>query len=194
MDAVIITGTTVLDRSGRRHRPDHPQRLAQAGRAAPASTRASSRSGARPGLRGTRSSSRAPTSWIAGSELRQAGSSHQHVGHPAVRVRRGGLATVRRHLPATTRPRTAWFRCRCLPRSAASCSDGRSGPGPAVRDRHRAADPGVRFAGPGRGLPARRLGAAPLPPEGLDDIGLSLRHDADITTFEAQRPAWMPTA
>ena len=30
--------------------------------------------------------------------------------------------------------------------------------------------------------------------EGLDDIGLSLRHDADITTFEAQRPAWMPTA
>ena len=30
--------------------------------------------------------------------------------------------------------------------------------------------------------------------EGLDDIGLTLRHDADITTFEAQRPAWMPTA
>ena len=30
--------------------------------------------------------------------------------------------------------------------------------------------------------------------EGLDDIGLSLRHDADITTFEAQRPDWMPTA
>ena len=30
--------------------------------------------------------------------------------------------------------------------------------------------------------------------EGLDDIGLTLRHDDDITTFESQRPAWKPTA
>ncbi len=29
---------------------------------------------------------------------------------------------------------------------------------------------------------------------GLDDIGLSLRHDADITDFESRRPAWAPTA
>jgi 3-isopropylmalate/(R)-2-methylmalate dehydratase small subunit len=29
---------------------------------------------------------------------------------------------------------------------------------------------------------------------GLDDIGLSLRHDADITSFESRRPAWTPTA
>ena len=28
--------------------------------------------------------------------------------------------------------------------------------------------------------------------EGLDDIGLTLRHEADITAFEATRPAWMP--
>jgi 3-isopropylmalate/(R)-2-methylmalate dehydratase small subunit len=28
--------------------------------------------------------------------------------------------------------------------------------------------------------------------EGLDDIGLTLRHEADISTFEAARPAWMP--
>jgi 3-isopropylmalate/(R)-2-methylmalate dehydratase small subunit len=28
--------------------------------------------------------------------------------------------------------------------------------------------------------------------EGLDDIGLSLRHVDDITAFEALRPAWMP--
>lgn len=28
--------------------------------------------------------------------------------------------------------------------------------------------------------------------EGLDDIGLTLRHEADIAAFEAQRPAWMP--
>ncbi len=29
---------------------------------------------------------------------------------------------------------------------------------------------------------------------GLDDIGLSLRHDAEITSFESRRPAWAPTA
>jgi len=29
--------------------------------------------------------------------------------------------------------------------------------------------------------------------EGLDDIGLTLQHEADITTFEATRPAFAPT-
>jgi len=29
--------------------------------------------------------------------------------------------------------------------------------------------------------------------EGLDDIGLSLRHEADIAAYEAARPAWMPS-
>jgi 3-isopropylmalate/(R)-2-methylmalate dehydratase small subunit len=29
--------------------------------------------------------------------------------------------------------------------------------------------------------------------EGLDDIGLTLRHEADITAFEAGRPEWLPT-
>jgi 3-isopropylmalate/(R)-2-methylmalate dehydratase small subunit len=30
--------------------------------------------------------------------------------------------------------------------------------------------------------------------EGLDDIGLTLRHGDDITSFEAARPSWKPTA
>ena len=30
--------------------------------------------------------------------------------------------------------------------------------------------------------------------EGLDDVGLTLRHEADITTFESTRPAFLPTA
>jgi 3-isopropylmalate/(R)-2-methylmalate dehydratase small subunit len=30
--------------------------------------------------------------------------------------------------------------------------------------------------------------------EGLDDIGLTLQHDPDITSFESSRPAWLPTA
>ncbi|MGD9987996.1 3-isopropylmalate dehydratase small subunit [Pseudonocardia sp.] len=28
--------------------------------------------------------------------------------------------------------------------------------------------------------------------EGLDDIGLTLRHEGEITTFEGTRPAWLP--
>jgi 3-isopropylmalate/(R)-2-methylmalate dehydratase small subunit len=30
--------------------------------------------------------------------------------------------------------------------------------------------------------------------EGLDDIGITLTHEADIAAFEATRPAWLPTA
>jgi 3-isopropylmalate/(R)-2-methylmalate dehydratase small subunit len=30
--------------------------------------------------------------------------------------------------------------------------------------------------------------------EGLDDVGITLSHDADITAFEASRPGWMPVA
>ena len=30
--------------------------------------------------------------------------------------------------------------------------------------------------------------------EGLDDIGLTMRHTAEIDAFEASRPAWFPTA
>ena len=30
--------------------------------------------------------------------------------------------------------------------------------------------------------------------EGLDDIGLSLRHEEEISAFEATRPDWLPTA
>jgi 3-isopropylmalate/(R)-2-methylmalate dehydratase small subunit len=29
--------------------------------------------------------------------------------------------------------------------------------------------------------------------EGLDDIGLTLRHVADVDAFEAARPSWLPT-
>jgi 3-isopropylmalate/(R)-2-methylmalate dehydratase small subunit len=30
--------------------------------------------------------------------------------------------------------------------------------------------------------------------KGLDDIGITLAHEAEITAFEATRPAWMPTS
>ncbi|WP_018504524.1 3-isopropylmalate dehydratase small subunit [Parafrankia discariae] len=29
--------------------------------------------------------------------------------------------------------------------------------------------------------------------EGLDDVGLTLRHEQDITVFETSRPGWLPT-
>jgi 3-isopropylmalate/(R)-2-methylmalate dehydratase small subunit len=28
--------------------------------------------------------------------------------------------------------------------------------------------------------------------KGLDDVGITLRHEADIEAFEARRPAWLP--
>jgi 3-isopropylmalate/(R)-2-methylmalate dehydratase small subunit len=30
--------------------------------------------------------------------------------------------------------------------------------------------------------------------EGLDDIGLTLRHEAEITAYESKRSGWLPTA
>ncbi|HEY1738142.1 MAG TPA: 3-isopropylmalate dehydratase small subunit [Acidimicrobiia bacterium] len=30
--------------------------------------------------------------------------------------------------------------------------------------------------------------------EGLDDIGLTLRHESDISSYETKRPAWLPKA
>ncbi|MGI8493644.1 MAG: 3-isopropylmalate dehydratase small subunit [Acidimicrobiales bacterium] len=30
--------------------------------------------------------------------------------------------------------------------------------------------------------------------EGLDDVGLTLRHEADINAFEANRPGWLPAS
>jgi len=30
--------------------------------------------------------------------------------------------------------------------------------------------------------------------QGLDDIGITLRTEGAITTFEAERPSWLPTA
>jgi len=30
--------------------------------------------------------------------------------------------------------------------------------------------------------------------EGLDDIGLTMRHLDDIATHESRRPSWLPTA
>ena len=29
--------------------------------------------------------------------------------------------------------------------------------------------------------------------EGLDDIGLTLRNEADISAYESRRPSWLPT-
>ncbi len=29
--------------------------------------------------------------------------------------------------------------------------------------------------------------------QGLDDIGITMRHDGDIDAYEADRPAWLPS-
>ena len=71
--------------------------------------------------------------------------------------------------------------------------EGRSRADPAHRDHRRPR--GARGA-------LRRRSAAPFELddytrwrllEGLDDIGLTLRHEADIDAYEGARPAWLPT-
>jgi 3-isopropylmalate/(R)-2-methylmalate dehydratase small subunit len=55
----------------------------------------------------------------------------------------------------------------------------------------------LQISAPAAGL----QGSFPLDPftqhrilEGLDDVGLTLRHDGDIADFERSRPAWLPSA
>ncbi len=75
---------------------------------------------------------------------------------------------------------------------------------PARRDRGRpVAGARRRRRAPGRSRCRPSASSEPFPLddsvrhrflEGLDDVGITLGNEADITAFEAGRPAWMPTA
>ena len=43
-------------------------------------------------------------------------------------------------------------------------------------------------------VPARRRPPSERFLEGLDDIGITLRHADEIDGFESSRPAWLPSA
>ena len=85
----------------RRHRPDHPERLAQAGRAHRLREGPLLRVARRPVVRAERASSYAGATHPRGRpQLRhRLVARARRVGHPAVRLRGGDLAPLRRHLP-----------------------------------------------------------------------------------------------
>ena len=94
---------------------------------------------------------------------------------------------------ATTAPKPGWCRCRSTPRPAPPCWR-RSADDPTLEvtvDLER-----LVVSAPAAGI------EAPFPLdaftqhrllEGLDDIGLTLRHGGDIDAYEKHRPAWLPT-
>ena len=125
------------------------------------------------------------------------GSSREHAvwALHGLRLRGGRSRPASATSSATTAPRPGSSRCRSTPTTGAALLD-------AV-----AADPTLEVTVDVERL--HRLGApaagieAPFPLdaftqhrllEGLDDIGLTLRHAADIDAYERTRPAWLPTA
>ena len=166
------------------------------GSSAPASRRACSRSGATTrrscsttsGTPAPRSSWPAPTSAPARRVSTPCGRSSTTASRPS--SPRGSATSS-----ATTAPRTAWSRSIV----AAEVGDrllARDRGRPDARAHRRRRAPHARGAG-ARHRPA----TFPLDDfvrhrflEGLDDIGITLSHEADITAFEATRPAWLPVA
>ena len=69
-----------------------------------------------------------------------------------------------------------------------NCSSGVWQPGrPEERGQHCEVSTEQRpFGNPGDEFSRTRL------LDGLDDIAVTLRHERDITTFEAKRPEWLP--
>ena len=181
----------------RRHRPDHPgsylKRIERTGFGAvplrlrwrqairtSCSTSTAYRRRQRPGRRPTTSAAarRASTRRGRCSRLRLQGD------HRAV---------VRRHLPQQLRPRSAccWSE---LPEEQCEQLSRRAEGEPGLRADHRPGEPDVVRR------PRHSTYTFEIDPfrkhcllNGLDDIGLTLDHEQDITAFEATRPAWLPT-
>ena len=104
----VVSGRAVpLGRSRRRHRPDHPQRLAQAGRAHRLRQGPVLRVARRPVVRAQRRALRRRHHPPGGPELRhRLVARARRVGDHGLRLRGRGLAPLRRHLPQQLPPRT----------------------------------------------------------------------------------------
>ena len=115
----------------------------------------------------------------------------RRLGADGLRLPGGHLAALRRHLPQQRdQVRAGAGRGRAgVRRGAAARGRGR----PDARDHDRRARAGRPRPAPGSNaeFPLDDFTRYRLL-EGLDDIGLSLRHADEITAYEARRPAWMP--
>ena len=167
----------------RRHRPDHPARLAEAGRAHRLRRRACSPSGA------TTATSSSTTSAYAGAthpgrrpELRhRLVARARRLGDHGLRLRRRDLAPLRRHLPQQLhqeRPRAGRRRADDVerPHAAAPSRPTRRSRSPSTSNAARSRRRPRPRASSSRSTPPRSTASS----KGLDDIGLTLRHDDEI--------------
>ena len=187
----IVTGTAVPARPlRRRHRPDHPRRVAQAGRAhrlraGPVLSWRDDRTFVLNDERyaGARSWSPGPTSAPARPASTRCGRSWTTASGPWSRP---ASATS----SATTPPRTAWCRCVSAEVGRARCCDAvEADPTLEItidveRRTRRAPALGIEVRVPARRRhPHRFL-------EGLDDIGITLRTPTPSTPTSSTAPAW----
>ena len=178
----------------RRHRPDHPERLAQAGRAhrlrrGPVLGVARElRLRAQPGAVRRRADPRRR------AQLRhRLVTRARAVGARGLRVPGRHLAALRRHLPQQLPEDRAAAGRRCPPTSSTRIMRADRGR-PVARDRRSTSSTGASRCPPSTSTSRSSSTTSTTTgcSNGLDDIGLTLRHVADIDTFEAHRPAWTP--
>ena len=146
----------------RRHRPDHPERLAQAGRAHRLREGPVLGVARRPALRPEPAGARRRHDPRRRPQLRhRLVARARRVGHPAVRLRGRRLAPLRRHLPQQLHQERPRAGRRVAPSSAPGCCAAiEADPTLELTDRRRA--PHARGAGARhrRAVPARRLACA----------------------------------
>ena len=178
----------------RRHRPDHPVGLAEAGRAHRLRRRPVQRVARRPRLRAQPRGVRRGHHPGGRPQLRhRLVPRARRVGPAGLRLRGRGLAPASATSSATTAPRPGWCRCRSTRRWAGPCST----PWPPTRPSRspstwRAARSTPRPPASRRRFPLDEFTRDRLL-NGWDDIGLTLRYEDEIDAYEARRPDWLPT-
>ena len=178
----------------RRHRPDHAQRVAEAGGAHRLRRGPVLRLAARPRLRPQPPRARGRHHPGDGRQLRhRLVPGARGVGPARPRLQGGRVPRLRRHLPVNNCTKAGLLPVEVAPTWAGPCST-RCRPTPAWRS------PSTWPPAPCRRPAAGIATTFPLDDftqwrflEGLDDIGITLRHEAAITAYEAARPARLPT-
>ena len=191
----VITGTRrAAEALRRRHRPDHPRRVAEAGRAHRVREGPVRHVARRPQLRAQRRALRRRRDPRRRPGVRRRLVARaRRLGDPAVRVRRRDRAELLRHLPQQLHQERARARS-CVPE-------------PVVERIWAAieADPTTEIVVDVERLvvevPAIGLDEPfPMDPptqhrflHGLDDVGITLTHADEIDAYEATRAAWLAT-
>ena len=194
----IVSGTARAARPlRRRHRPDHPDRVAQAGRAHRLRAGPVRGVARRPLLRAQRRALRRRPHPRGRAQLRhRLVPRARRVGDHGLRLPGRDLAPLRRHLPQQLHQERPRAGDRVAPRSAASCST-------PSRPTRRSRSPSTSSGARSRRRRSASRSEFPLDDatrerflEGLDDIGITLRSADAIDDLRActERPAWQTEA